>query len=181
MQVLWGNVPSGSKSAQSGQGVRHRPQLPSGRLGVARAHRSRPKLRRCGQALGPLHQPVLGGWSLDTERLQLGKCRVGALPGGRGGGWCTGQHLHWHPLSSPLDVSFCRQAETTFTVLTLHLKHGGGRAAPMLLPSETAKHQCQERTVHILSPALELGVGKCPLMKKSAFGAEVKFSFPVAT
>lgn len=181
MQVLWGNVPSGSKSAQSGQGVRHRPQLPSGRLGVARAHRSRPKLRRCGQALGPLHQPVLGGWSLDTERLQLGKCRVGALPGGRGGGVV---HRTAPALAPPLFTSGCVFLQTGRN--NIHCAYSTsetrrGRAAPMLLPSETAKHQCQERTVHILSPALELGVGKCPLMKKSAFGAEVKFSFPVAT
>lgn len=103
MQVLWGNVPSGSKSAQSGQGVRDRPQLPSGRLGVARAHRSRPKLRRCGQALGPLHQPVLGSWSLDTERLQLGKCRVGALPGG----WGVVVHRRAPALAPPLFTSGC--------------------------------------------------------------------------
>ena len=128
----------GANLHRVGKGFSMRPQLPSGHLGVVRAHRSRPKLRRCGPALGPLHQPVLGGWALDAERLQRGKCRGGALPVGRGGG--TGERPHWHPLSSPLDVSFCRQAETTFTVLTLHLKHRGGRAAPMLLPSETAKH-----------------------------------------
>lgn len=174
MQVLWGNVPSGSKSAQSGQVVHDVASAvlwaPGGCEGPSEPSQV--------EAMEPLHQPVLGGWSLDTERLQLGKCRGGALPGGRGG--VTGERPHWHPPSSPLDVSFCRQAETTFTVLTLHLKQGGGRAAHMLLPSETAKHQCQEHAVHVLPPALGLGVGKRPLMKKSAFGAEVKFSFPVA-
>ena len=80
MQVLWGNVPSGSKSAQSGQVVRDVASAvlwaPGGCEGPSEPSQV--------EAMEPLHQPVLGGWSLDAERLQLGKCRGGALPGGRG-------------------------------------------------------------------------------------------------
>lgn len=177
--MLWGNVLSGSKAAESGQGVCDEA---SAALWVAGGWEGLSEPSQAEVMWSSIQAPAPaspGGWSLEAEPLQLGKCRGGALPGGRGvsapvlRGW--GHRGAPTPtLASPLFTSGCVFLQTVDS--TSETRRGQSGAPP----SEIAKHQCQERAVHILPPALGLGVGKPPLMKKSAFGAEVKFSSPPA-